>query len=95
MRCLKEEQVLKLVLRTSSLNREKIPHFFLMLCYLDEKVILFCGHRIHIYVIFFQVPITLSTFIFSRFSIPSASLSIQIKPVNYQASLTLFKAFYV
>ena len=32
---------LKLVLHTSSLNREKSSMLFLMLCYLDEKVILF------------------------------------------------------
>ena len=47
---------------------------------------LFCGDRIHIYILFFQIPITSSIFIFSRLSFPFASLSIQIKPVNYLAN---------
>ena len=47
-----------------------------MLCYLDEKVI---------YILSFQIPISLSTFLSSRLSTSFASHSIQIKPVNYLA----------
>ena len=44
-----------------------------------------CGHRILIYILYFQILITLSTFISSRLLTSFASLSIQIKPVKYLA----------
>ena len=84
MRCLTKGTGSKLVLRTSSLNREKVPCF--CWCSVTRKRKSFSlWTQNSYYVLYFQILITLSTFISSRLLTSFASLSIQIKPVKYLA----------